>query len=96
MIRNREVYDQIGQSPAPAPATRYDAIAKTAVNSAFNKVSTDQLDVNTSFRQAEEDINKQIEASRKSNVMLYIHLNLNSKREVEKQCPIGANGLYRS
>ena len=54
--------DTIGR---PAPATRYDAIAKTAVNSAFSKVGAGQLDVNTSLRQAEEEINKQIEAELK-------------------------------
>ncbi|MEF3306815.1 ABC transporter substrate-binding protein [Paenibacillus sp. GYB003] len=53
--------DTIG---APVPSTKYDAIAKSAVNAAFNKVATNAADANTALRQAEEDINKQIDAEK--------------------------------
>lgn len=53
--------DTIGK---PVPATPYDSIAKSTVNAAFNQVSAGMLDVNTALRQAEEDINKQIEAEK--------------------------------
>ncbi|WP_248924456.1 ABC transporter substrate-binding protein [Paenibacillus hamazuiensis] len=54
--------DTIG---APISPTKYDAIAKSALNSAFNSVSANIADINTALRQAEEDINKQIEADLK-------------------------------
>lgn len=53
--------DTLGE---PVPTTKFDSIAKTAVNSAFNQAGTNVLDVNTALRQAEEAINKQIEAEK--------------------------------
>ena len=50
---------------APVPITPYDAIAKSTLNNYFSKVSLGQLDVNTALRQAEEEINKAIEAEMK-------------------------------
>ncbi|MDF2722726.1 MAG: hypothetical protein K0Q59_2401 [Paenibacillus sp.] len=46
----------------PAPTTKYDAIAKTALNAAFAQMGGNKVDANTALRQAEENINKQIDA----------------------------------